>query len=623
MAGISKPLFKKFPSTKNVEEYWSQLQSNYDKFIAFENSEELQRYRELETLVNSPEFQEEKSAIESLNYKGSEAFEKEQEFLNLKKNAHLKLYFKTVDSEELNRYNSIHTSEKLEEYANLKEFVESDEFKELKVSIKFENTDTYKQAEEFRSLKASKSFKDYFKLAKSKLLPAFQETRESGLFDTFKELEAYITSSEFTEAKNSIDKKEFNESEAGQKLNEYNALKKNRSLKAYIKFVNTPQFENFKQLENSEELQNYIELEQFVNSDEFKTIKQNATFEKSEAYLQFQKYQGLKKDADIRFYQKFGAGKAYKNYIETDESDILSRFGELKEYTESEEFAGQKEYLLDKKRYEKTDTYKELQEFETLKNSEDLQWYFKTEAKNEFDQLKKWELVFEDDFNQGALDKDKWLTRFFWGETFLKESYSIASEKQAYNEENNLEIENGVLSIETRKETKTAKAWSPKVGFINKEFEYTSGLISTAQSFRQQYGKFSAKIKADRKYPINHNFWLGSEKNTPHIDIAKFNLKNKKKIMGNFFGGNADNSVKFTNKISAPDTNSDFHIYSIEWTPEGITWLINDIPVKSYTGELPDVPMYVILSSGLNGDINESKLPGKLQIDWVRCYKAN
>ena len=39
--------------------------------------------------------------------------------------------------------------------------------------------------------------------------------------------------------------------------------------------------------------------------------------------------------------------------------------------------------------------------------------------------LRKWELVFEDDFMGSKLDKEKWMTRYFWGDKLLNDAYAL------------------------------------------------------------------------------------------------------------------------------------------------------------------------------------------------------
>lgn len=623
MAGFLSSLFKKFPTTQTVENYWVKLNEDYNKFVDFEKSEDLLKFNELDEFVNSDEFKSKKAEIEALTFQGTDEQNKETEYLGLKKDSSLKLYFKTKDSSSLERFQSIDGSEKLNEFQTLKEFVQSPEFEELKRTIKFENTQEYTQLQEYLELKNSSRIKNYYKLSKSKLIHAYNVALEQKLEEKLTDLEKFVNSDEFLTQKNELNKSEFSESEAGAKFKEYSNLKKNKDLKGYLKFKSNSGFTDYLELAGTEEITKYEELDRFVNSSEFKEIKANAGFEKSDAYQQFTRFKELKKDSDIKFFLKYGEGKEYKNFLEINDSEKLARFVELEDFVNSDTFKEFKQYMLDKKKFEKSDEYAKLQEYNSLVKSEQIVWYLSVKAKNDFEKLVKWDLVFEDKFENGSLDDSKWMTKYFWGDAIMKGNYSLASDFHANNGLDNIDLDGKNLSIVTKKENVSSKVWDIKKGFYNKEFEYSSGLISSGHSFRQQYGKFVAKVKADRNASIYHGFWLVGEKIMPHIDVVKFSQKNKKKVFVNYFNRIDGNLQKIEKKVSSPDTSLDYYIYTLEWTPEGLKWYINDVLVQEYTGSVPEEPMYLVLSSGLNGPAKNEELPAKLEIDWVRCYKMN
>ena len=78
--------------------------------------------------------------------------------------------------------------------------------------------------------------------------------------------------------------------------------------------------------------------------------------------------------------------------------------------------------------------FKEFQEYDKLKKSEDIIWYFKVKDSNKFDILKNRELTFSDEFDGDKLDTKKWLTNYYWGEKLLKDRYSVESDLQAFTE---------------------------------------------------------------------------------------------------------------------------------------------------------------------------------------------
>lgn len=83
--------------------------------------------------------------------------------------------------------------------------------------------------------------------------------------------------------------------------------------------------------------------------------------------------------------------------------------------------------------------------------------------------------------------------------------------------------------------------------------------------------------------------------------------------------GNENKPIVKKSKIDGLDWTKDFFIYSLEWAPNKLVWRINDVIVKTETENIPQEPMYLILSSGVSkptADVN-----AVMEIDWVKCYE--
>jgi beta-glucanase (GH16 family) len=318
----------------------------------------------------------------------------------------------------------------------------------------------------------------------------------------------------------------------------------------------------------------------------------------------------LKGSPEIKEFYKFKTSKEYANYLNTDGSARLARYNELKDYVASEEFKKQKEYLLDKKRFEKTEMFKEYQEYLKLSKSEDIVWYFKVKDSNKFNILKSREMTFNEEFDGDKLDTNKWLTNYYWGEKLLKDRYSVESDLQSYTEKENFEIRNSVLKITTKPQKVTGKLWSAANGFTTKEFSYTSGLINTGNSFRQKYGIFSAKIKLGDPNAKNA-FWMLSEKITPHIDVCR---TSNGKVWFDHFSSNGNNPKTSLGSRYA----NGFYIFTLEWTSDKLVWKLNDTEVFTQTTDVPQEPMYVLLAGGANKPLSGMT---SMEIDWVRVYQ--
>ena len=61
----------------------------------------------------------------------------------------------------------------------------------------------------------------------------------------------------------------------------------------------------------------------------------------------------------------------------------------------------------------------------------------------------------------------------------LKRDFSYCEEAQAYMGDRNINIQDSVMSIITKKEHVTAPAWHEKKGFTMHDFDYTSAVVNT------------------------------------------------------------------------------------------------------------------------------------------------
>ena len=536
-----KFLLGMIPSTSKIEQKETALIKELDKLRAFQGSDQLSRYNELNDLVNSSGFIQKRKELESIQYKNSEEYWKEKEFLSLQKSRDIILYFKTVSGTQLKRYRDLEGSVKIKEYEILERFIQSSAFREK------------------------------------------QKTRPI----TFKDSDEY------------------------RKLVEYKALKADPEIKSFLKSLRKPGKEEIKK---SRTVLRYDELNAFMKSSEFQAKKnmKPITFKDSEEYKKLLEFNRQKNNIEIKEFYKFKSSKGYANFLQTDGSMRLKRYDELKDNLATDEFREKKKYLLDKKRFEKTDMFQDIKEYEKLKKNDDIIWYFKVKDTNKFDGLKSRELTFSDEFESEKPDALKWITNYYWGEKLLKDRYSVESDLQAFTEKENLEIRNSVLKIVTKPQKVTGKVWSASTGFKTKEFNFTSGIINTGASFRQKYGIFTAKIKLGNPAAKN-SFWMVGDKITPHIDICR---TSNGKVMFDFFSnGGRPSSTTVGSKYA-----NDFYIYTLEWKPDKLVWKINDEVVFTQTDNLPNEPLFINLSGGLDKPVNGLT---SMEVDWIRVYKTN
>lgn len=445
---------------------------------------------------------------------------------------------------------------------------------------------------------------------------ALNEYESSKELARYRELEQFLKSDEYKMVQKELLGLRYKDSEEFRKESELKQLNRDKSLKQYFKTEASEALANYERMVSSSALNRFDELKAFVTSSEyiqFKASTKKKDFKQSEQFGKFQEFKNLQRDSQIKAYHKFSTSAQLANYNQIKDSDKLKRFEELKEYIASQDFLDRKKYLTlsPKLRWQQSEAYKQEAEFKTLQKAEKIVWYFKTKGHKKFDWFNTWEKTFEDNFDKGEIDRDKWITRYFWGDEMLDDSYSLAHEKHCITDGKNLEFSAGGLQIATRKEEAEGKIWNPEIGFAPYTFHYTSGLINSGKSFRQKYGLFEAKIKVSSNQKIMNAFWMVGENTQPHIDV--FKAFNKCSV-----GLQSNNSVQ-QKTFGRSKFASDYYIFSLEWTAEKMVWKINGIDVKTVTQNIPQEEMYITFSAGIYEEISNG-LPSKMEIEWVKCY---
>jgi len=621
-----------YPKTSDYEAKKQKLEEEYNAILDFEGSTEFKRYNELNRYILSKEFALKKLEILSLKFRNTEDFHKETEFDVLTKTRPIRLYYKVKDSVRLNEFYQTEKSESLKNLSTLEQYIKSNEFEKVKIESslsakeKFAKSDLAKKLQLFEQQNKSEKIQGYYKFIKDKAFNNFESAIQSGLIKNLATLEKKINADAFQKKKASLNKSEFNSSEEKKILEEYTSIIKSKIYNNYLKLNNSKFRKYYEELNDSTEIRNFEEFRAFISSKDFKLQKKEISktrFEDTKEFSKLQEYSQLLKSPLIRNYLKFKDSKEFINYKSLEGSLRLQEYEKLKDYIESDKFVQKKNYYTQrpKKRWRSSGEYALIVELNQLRKSEKIKWYFKSKNSKKFVWLETWHESFSDDFTAGKLDTKKWLTRYFYGEALLNDSYSLSHDKHFVTDGQNIEFSPSILRIITKKEAVKGKSWHPNFGFVTREFAYTSGLINTGKSFRQQYGTFEAKIKFCDSKRIQNAFWMVSKTILPHIDIAKAD----KKIAFNNFSGNPHDLKKissFSNSVSRSKFSSDFYIYTLEWTPKQLTWKINGVEIASTSKTIPGEPMYIVLSAGLHKDPN-SDIPAQMEIDWIRCYQKD
>jgi beta-glucanase (GH16 family) len=239
-------------------------------------------------------------------------------------------------------------------------------------------------------------------------------------------------------------------------------------------------------------------------------------------------------------------------------------------------------------------------------------------------------LVWSDEFEvDGLPDATKWLYDVGgdgWGN----------NEEQYYTEGRleNARVESGILIIEARKE-----GWPPS---RNPPNDYTSARLVSKGRGDWLYGKIEVKAKMPAGVGTWPAIWMLSTGNTygtwprsGEIDIMEHVGFEMGTVHGSLhsLANNWTTGTQPTGSTTVPDVDTAFHVYAVEWSPAGISFLIDD--VVFYSADNPgtgweawpfDQPFHLILNLAVGGfwggqqGIDPDIWPARMEVDYVRVY---
>ena len=425
----------------------------------------------------------------------------------------------------------------------------------------------------------------------------FQKVDSSAELQRYYELEKEISSEQFKRKKTEIEKLRFKGSNEHKQFLELKKLQKNKAIKKYMAVTVSNEFKRFEKLESSDKIKGFLILE-------------------NESAGKEEKLKELFSDPDVKFYLKYKKSSSYKVFLQVHGSADLKRLNELKEITGTEEFKSRKTYLEDKKKWDKSEENKRLQEFLELKKQSRFVKYFKNKGTSAFKFFNEWQVVFKDDFDNQSFDLEKWATKGYVAEKLLGENYSLPGDYHVLTDGKNIHL-NGALSIQVKKEKTSGKVWQMPAGFIPAELDYTSGLISSWKSFWMEDGILEAKIKFNPANNIVSSFYLAGENELPRVNLLEMGAKNRLGILSVNGSGKADvNGIDISNLKKGK-----WYIFAIEKQGQKYTWKINDAEIFNVNSSVLKDKLHVIASSIEVDGLTLAQLPAGFEIKWVRCYR--
>ncbi len=253
-------------------------------------------------------------------------------------------------------------------------------------------------------------------------------------------------------------------------------------------------------------------------------------------------------------------------------------------------------------------------------------------------------LAWSDEFDGDVLDPAKWSFQIGTQDVSGGPEYWGNQEKEYYTDSNHT-VSGGVLTISAKQESRGG-------------MPYTSTRIRTKTDagdtlYATRYGRIEARMKLPAQEGLWPAFWMlpvdasiyGTWAASGELDIMEAKGRIPDHAGGTIHYGSQWPNNTFYGKEKVFDSSTDisaYHLYSVEWEPGKITWLVDDVPyfttgnywsknsgnAENYAYGAPfDVPFYLVLNLAVGGtfdsaaDLSKAQFPADMEVDYVRVYK--
>ncbi len=441
----------------------------------------------------------------------------------------------------------------------------------------------------------------------------FTGFEKSGEHKEYHELEVLVNSPTFKQLKKELQRLALKGSKEDAQLKELGKLKRNRRLNQFYSVQKSEDLKRFVKISASSALAHYKEIKAAVEIHSYTAIKKMA--KDSKEFLLYLEFEKLKRSEDIQFFNHYRSSAAYRNYELMGESPEHKRLEELQKITITDEFKARVAYLEDKQKWEKTEEWVKEKRFADMQKMPQVINFLKYKHSNAFDFFRKWDLVFEDRFDTGKLDNQKWITQSHWAGKTLGQNFSQVGDLHAFTDGKNIAVDGKSLKIEVRKEKAKGMQWRIPFGFVEQEFDYTSGIVSTAGLEWWKHGILEAKVKYSPSVHLVDALYLLGEESSPQINLVEMGVKNRMGILSKSDSGIHEDCESINGLKTG-----EFYIFRLEWTAHSLVWTINERLMLTVNHNVPAFQMHLNAASIVVTEPTDS-LPHRFEIDWVRFYQ--
>jgi beta-glucanase (GH16 family) len=243
-----------------------------------------------------------------------------------------------------------------------------------------------------------------------------------------------------------------------------------------------------------------------------------------------------------------------------------------------------------------------------------------------------WKLVWQDEFEGSAIDKNKWEHEVnAWGGGNNELQYYTDRQENSY-------VEDGFLVIKAVKESFTGPEGTR---------DFTSARMRTLNKGDWKYGRFEIKAQLPFGRGIWPAIWMlptdwvyGGWAASGEIDIMELLGHETVKVYGTLhYGGEWPNNVHTGTSFTLPqsDFSSDFHLFAVEWDSTEFRWYVDSVHYQtqnlwnSANGAYPapfDQRFHILLNLAVGGNWpgnpdSTTIFPQIMKIDYVRVYSKD
>lgn len=243
-------------------------------------------------------------------------------------------------------------------------------------------------------------------------------------------------------------------------------------------------------------------------------------------------------------------------------------------------------------------------------------------------------LVWSDEFNtDGPVKNSKWFhqTKLPAGGSWFN------GEVQHYtNRTTNSYVQNGVLNLVAKKESFTDQNVTKQYtsARLNSKFAFTYGRVEIRAKLPSGIGTWPAIWMLGKNINEDGAYWdnLGFDK-TPWPACGEIDIMEHWGSNQNFVQSAMHTPSSFGNTMNhggriLPGASSDFHNYSLIWTPDKMIFMVDSIVHYVYEPKTKDAStwpfdadQYMILNIAIQASIDPSFNSSAMNIDYIRIYQ--